>query len=482
MIIALCSFLVLLLLLFLPGRTREAPSGEGRQPFIWNQDTVWTALEAKFREERARPIREVDVDAKQGLERFSRLVNALEQHPLGFDAPEFDEIQHSILGLGPILAASSIALEDFAELNSRLRRAVKDSSQTWDLNNPEARDRIYRLLTLSRLSLEEIILQKPDGTLPTILKGIDEPSQCPSVVIEGIRLHSGDVILNRGGDATSSIIARGSDHPGVFSHASLIHVSEEGEANVIHALIGKGTIIESPEQWLAVRTLRVLLLRARADLPQMQQNPMIPHLAAVAALEDARSRHIPWDFTMNPSNPGGRYCVAVVTSCYARYGLEFWKEMTTLSAPGVVNWLHSFGVGHTRTYSPSDLEYDPKMRVVAEWRHPDALYQDHVNSAVTDIMLDGANKGDKLGHAWYLRPPARCTKAYCVVRRWLGKGGPIPQGWTAIQFLQMLWVYKRHRQIKRKLLELAEIFEKEQGYRPPFWELISIAHRVKEDL
>ena len=130
----------------------------------------------------------------------------------------------------------------------------------------------------------------------------------------------------------------------------------------------------------------------------------------------------------------------------------------------------------------SDLEYDPKMRVVAEWRHPDGLYQDHVNSAVTDIMLDGANKGDKLGHAWYLRPPARCTKAYCVVRRWLGKGGPIPQGWTAIQFLQMLWVYKRHRQIKRKLLELAEIFEKEQGYRPPFWELISIARRVKEDL
>jgi hypothetical protein len=46
----------------------------------------------------------------------------------------------------------------------------------------------------------------------------------------------------------------------------------------------------------------------------------------------------------------------------------------------------------------------------------------------------------------------------------------------------MLWVYKRHRQIKHKTLELAEVFEKKQGYRPPFWELISIARSVKQSL
>jgi hypothetical protein len=472
----------LLLLLLIPGKTPKAPPGGGRQPFIWDQDAVWSSLEAIFREQRARQPQELDADARDGLEQLNRLVSCLEERNLEFDALEFDELQRSILGLGPILAASCIPLEDFANLNSRLRRAIKDSSQTWNLDNPEVRDQFYQLLTLSRLSLEEIILQKPNGAIPTMLKGIDEPSQCPSVVIEGVRLHSGDIILNRGGDVTSSVIARGNDHPGVFSHASLIHVSEQGEANIIHAIIGKGTIIESPEQWLAVRTLRILVLRARTNLPQIQENPMIPHLAATAALEDARTKHLPWDFTMSPSNPSGRYCVAVVTSCYERYGLHLWKGMTTMSAPGVVNWLNNFGVSHTQTYSPSDLEYDPMLRVVAEWRHPEALYQDHINNAIIDVILEGANAGEKLGHAWYLRPPARCTKVYCVIRGWFGKSGPIPRGWSATQFLQMLWVYKRHRQIKHKTLELAEAFEKKQGYRPPFWELISIARSVKQSL
>ena len=46
----------------------------------------------------------------------------------------------------------------------------------------------------------------------------------------------------------------------------------------------------------------------------------------------------------------------------------------------------------------ADLEYDPQLRVVAEWCDPDTLFKDHVDNAVIDVMLEAAERGsDPLG-------------------------------------------------------------------------------------
>ena len=41
----------------------------------------------------------------------------------------------------------------------------------------------------------------------------------------------------------------------------------------------------------------------------------------------------------------------------------------------VVNWLSDFGVEHFITQMPADLEYDPQLSVVAEWRDPETLFR-----------------------------------------------------------------------------------------------------------
>lgn len=46
------------------------------------------------------------------------------------------------------------------------------------------------------------------------------------------------------------------------------------------------------------------------------------------------------------------------------------------------------------TPEPSDLEYDPQLRVVAEWRDRDTLWQDHLDNAVVDVMLESAERGE----------------------------------------------------------------------------------------
>ena len=45
------------------------------------------------------------------------------------------------------------------------------------------------------------------------------------------------------------------------------------------------------------------------------------------------------------------------------------------------------------TLEPSDLEYDPQLTVVAEWHDPGTLFKDHLDNAVTDVLLEDANSG-----------------------------------------------------------------------------------------
>ena len=75
-------------------------------------------------------------------------------------------------------------------------------------------------------------------------------------------------------------------------------------------------------------------------------------------------------------------------------GLALWEGLTTTSDPDTARMLGAFGVREFETYGPSDLEYDPKLSVVAEWRDPEALFADHVDVAVIDALLEGARRGD----------------------------------------------------------------------------------------
>ena len=48
-------------------------------------------------------------------------------------------------------------------------------------------------------------------------------------------------------------------------------------------------------------------------------------------------------------------------------------DISRISAPGTRQWLAALGVKRFDTQEPSDLEYDPQLRVVAEWRDPQTL-------------------------------------------------------------------------------------------------------------
>lgn len=463
-------------LLAVPGpEPRVAAPPDDGAPFAWAADSLWYRLDSLFLDARARGC---DLTLPPTIAGIASLQDSLTSRgaaPIAPDDPFLGYLELTFFELAPPVAACPGPLPSYVGLQQSLRRWVKEQSRHWDLSTTPARRRLYRLLYGSRAALEEVTLHDP-GLLPTLLPGTEEPSTTPSTLVAGVRVHSGDLLVSRGGYPTSALIARGNDFPGNFSHVALVHIdSATGEASTIEAHIESGVAVAPAEQYLADKKLRILVLRPRSDLPSLQADPMLPHRAATAAITRARAGHIPYDFTMDYQDDSALFCSEVASSVYRDAGLTLWTGLSTITAPGLRRWLASFGVTQFTTQEPSDLEYDPQLVLVAEWRDAATLHGDRIDNAVIDAMLEGAERGDPLGYAWYQLPVVRILKGWSWVRQQFGGVGPVPEGMSARAALRNRAFGERQRRIAEAVhLEVAAQ-ERDRGYPLTYWKILELA-------
>ncbi len=469
--------------LSLPWPEPAPPRPAGGTPFAWHQDERWQSLEAAFLSARAAGCGRLAPRIAAAFTGGERLLAAASDRPLGPDAPLLGEIERTVFDLGPMVAACPDGLPEYVGLVARLRSVLKRQSQHWEIGSPATRGRLYRLLYGSRAAVEEAMLQAAPAAVPALVRGDDEPSATPAAEILGVRVHSGDILVSRGGAPTSALIARGNDFPGNFSHVALVYVdARSGQPWVIEAHIERGVAVSSLADYLRDVKLRVMVLRPRADLPRLAADPMLPHEAAAAALAAARRGHIAYDFAMDFRDHSRLFCSEVASAAYESVGITLWTGLSHISSPGLATWLAGFGVANFETEEPSDLEYDPQLRVVAEWRDPDTLFSDHVDNAVVDAMLEGAEAGDPLTYPIALLPVARLAKAYSWLLNRAGAVGPVPEGLSAAAALRNREFTRTHAAIKTEVVRLAQEFTRRNGYRPPYWELVALARRARAEV
>lgn len=475
-----CLVGVFLVLSIPAGEPPTPPAPEHSQSFAWSQDSYWELLEAKYAEARNSGCAASAEATSRTLSALASDTEALRGLDVDPDAAVLRKIEADFFAVGAYVAACPDFLDAYLEQYARMRKAIKYLSRGWDLQNPKSRNRLYRSLYGGRTAIEEVMLQHPDRMV-TVFRGTDEPSAAPSALVRGVEVHSGDMLVSRGGAPTSSLIARGSDYPGNFSHVALVHVDEGSqEVSVIEAHIEVGVTVSPAERYLGDKKLRIMLLRPRNDLPQMVADPLLPHRAASLALARARSGHIAYDFEMDYSDPSRLFCSEVVSSVYAEHDIDLWMGISTISNEGLRRWLASFGVRHFKTQEPSDLEYDPQLVVVAEWRDPASLAQDRIDNAVIDAMLEGAERGDTLHYPWYQLPVARLAKAYSLVLEGFGRAGPVPEGMSAEASLRSLSFSARHHRIAERVGDRAEQLGREKGYPVPYWGLLELAREATQ--
>jgi len=472
--VALGIFGLILVSLVLP-IPPEAVSPEGEPtPFRWDAAEMFESLEVEFEAVRGMTPEEARV-AADGFDGEGRdlleQVSASDVLP-GDALARLAELQFRYGVLG---AAHAELLPRAEALVTRARVDVMRAAAAWP-SERATHEALYRVVFGGRIAMEEAIVQA-GPVVPDLVPIEDIPSATPFIDVQGVRVHSGDILLSRGGAPTSALIARGSDFANTFSHAALAHVdAETGIGTVVESLIETGTVLTTVEEYLESKKHRILVLRLRPDLPELQSDPLLPHRAATTMLERLRAEPAAYDFAMNWADPEKMFCSEVIYHAYGGFGLDLWSHRSAMSTPGLVRWLGAMGVREFRTLVPSDLEYDARFRAVVEWRDIEALLDYRLDNAITDVLLEDADAGVDLGYAWTMRPLGRALKGVSVAQAAVGSMPLIPTGMSSDAALRVrALVEVVNPTVKEELAARAEAFEAERGYPAPYWALVELA-------
>jgi hypothetical protein len=473
--IAALAFLYLLLLI--PDAKEKPISVQtGKTPFAWNRDAQWLQMEELFRQAKQMDTIKLDSLINKYKVVAEKYFAALENKNTNASDTAWQKIQNNFFIIASLVAVEQNHIPWITDYYNRLRNLLKQQSQYWNMNEPSTRNTVYTLLYGLRAAVEEVLLQISNLKFPAAMLVKNEKSSTPAASIFGIEVHSGDLLVSRGGAEVSALISRGNDYPGNFSHIALIYVDEKtNEPFLIEAHIEKGVAISSVAQYEQDKKLRFMVMRPRFNLPIIETDTMLPQKAAKYMFDQAGKRHIPYDFKMNFYDTTEMFCSEVASYAYRTNGLQVWKYPSTISSTGVVNWLRSFGVENFITQMPSDLEYDPQLSVVAEWREPETLFKDHVDNAAMDALLEKANKGATIDYSIWQLPIVRVIKGYCIIKNMFGKIGMIPEGMSATKALKNQTFVAMHVSVKNKTMQMADEFFKKNGYRAPYWQLVKFA-------
>ncbi len=478
--VAAGAVLVLFLVLALPGPApTPTPEGAGTA-FRWDADELFAELEARFEAASVGdPVRRLE-DAERLTSEGRMLLDSM----AGATVPPLEDLgriatmQFELAVLG---AADPALLQTVSAWVVEVREAVMEAATRWPVDRP-THESLYRIVFGGRIALDEALVQAGLEALPALRHFEDVPSETPFLEVEGVRIHSGDILLSRGGAPTSALIARGNDFPNTFSHAALAHVdSETGQGVVIESLIEAGAVLTTVDEYLESKKHRILVLRLRADHPALVADPLLPHRAAELALERVTSGHIPYDFAMDWGDPSEAFCSEIIYHPYRESGVDLWTIRSAMSAPGLVAWLSAMGVREFTTLVPSDVEYDPQLSAVAEWRDAPALMEYRIDNAITDSLLEEAERGARLSYPWYALPPARLLKAYSALESALGGMPTIPAGMSASTALRVDALVSRiHPPLATDVRARADRYRLDNGREAPYWALVDLARTALE--
>jgi hypothetical protein len=481
-ILLFCTAMVILyLLLLIPDRqNNNNPALANHQPFVWQKDSLWLKLENDFRQAKNLPAQVLDSALVTSKNNLLASFHAIENKNISATDSSLFALQDHFFALAPMIAVRQNELGWYTAIYNQLRNYIKLQSQQWDMNAVQSRNAVYTSLYGMRAAVEEVMLQADSSFIPQAVLVREEPSATPAVNLLGITLHSGDMLVSRGGAEVSALISRGNDYPGNFSHVAFLYIDEKTKMPwLVEAHIEKGVAVSSLEDYLKDKKLRIMAMRPRANLLEIMKDSMLPHKAAKAMYTSSFQRHIPYDFKMNFYDSSQMFCSEVASFGYKMQGLQLWQAQSTISSKGVVNWLQDFGVENFVTQMPSDLEYDPQLSVVAEWRDPETLFKDHLDNAVMDAMLTQANEGERIGYNTWLLPLVRVVKGYCMVKNYFGAVGLIPEGMSATRALKNQEFVAMNKVIKDQTVAKANTFMQENKYRAPYWQLVRFAEECK---
>jgi len=450
------------------------------EAFVWNSDARFAQLEKAFLAARTHSPDGAEKRFKLLEQSGKALLEQFDSDASVFHEDLLTKLQRVQFDMGAMAAAHPELLLRMQAFVNRVRQHILPHAGLWQGDTTTIQNTLYRLIYGGRTAVEEAWLQSESEALPSLLQLADMPASTPSSMVEGVRVHSGDILLSRAGAPTSALISRGNDHPGNFSHIAMLYVDAVTKMpSIVESHIERGVVISTVSDYFKDKKQRIVVLRLRSDHPKLIEHPGLPHDAAKKLFDRAKTSRIPYDFSMNYEDDRKFFCAEVPYHAYRQLGIESWQNKTEMSGPGLRAWLADMGVKHFRTLAPSDIEYDPQWVAVAEWRDMDVLRDDRLDNAIMDALLEEAEKGLRLAYPAYKYPLASGVKLWGNVQQLVGNNPTIPKGMKVSTALKVDSLVKKvFPLLKQRLRQAAVAFRKGHGYSPPYWSLMQLSRRT----
>ena len=204
---------------------------------------------------------------------------------------------------------------------------------------------------------------------------------------KSFHVKSGDILLVRSSIFVSAVISRVGDEDGQFSHGAMIYVDSKGKAYVMEALIKSGTIITPYEEWRSKIShhSRALLLRHNDEVLAKKSA-----LSIYKVINDrlATKNLIPYDFAMNDSDNREIFCAELIQYAFKLGGDHHIPTFhTSLKSFHNHTFLNELSIIKEDVFAPGDLEIEPNVNLVAEWRNYDLTRQTRRQDVVQTKIL-----------------------------------------------------------------------------------------------
>jgi hypothetical protein len=306
----------------------------------------------------------------------------------------------------------------------QLRLLIHDRLKTFHAGKPvnkECITGIRRTLRYSRFIeefLSEWYVSKSEYPLPDTPFTGTSPSHFVNHEFRNYEFQTGDILLMRSDSFVSATIARIGDEDGQFSHAALIYIPEKGAAPlIIEATVQKGSYIHPLEDVFHKAPPRIMLLRHdNAEYAIKSAQEIYTYIQA----EEEKRGFIPYDFNLDLDTPDVHFCTELISYAYnlgSNGRVKLPAYPTSMAAFTGHPFLQQMGISPNDTFAPSDIEIDPELTLVAEWRNIPLTGKTRQQDAILTSILDWMVNHDYqlsfhalnrlgTGIAWRLMKPA----------------------------------------------------------------------------
>lgn len=291
------------------------------------------------------------------------------------------------------------------------------------------------------------------------------------------QIKSGDILLLRTSSFVSATIARLGDEDGQFSHAAMIYVDNEGEKKVIESTIQSGVIITSYEEWRANNHhARAILFR--------HHNEALAKKAAQKIFDAIQIRWesnnlILYDFKMNDSDPGSLYCSELIQYAFQLAGdNKIPTFRTSFKAFTGHSFLNELTINTEQAFSPGDLEIEPEINLVAEWRN----YNDTRLARLQDVLQTQTLKW--MSHKdYYLKGTIRSylgSKIILLARKLFGvKRDEIPSNMPFGFLSNLIKLNDLNKILEKYLVGLEAEYNKKHGHSMDYQAMMTLMEKFR---